>query len=372
MSLNNFEEQLNKNHTSQINLIKHIRQNKDFFNNVNDDFIYKPWINFIINDDQESFDKFADSDLSWNYIKFIDHKIQSNGLRQEKLHDVDNLLTYQLLLHNFDSNDELPIEFIEHYANINDVKHKLLWFFISANDIDKLKLYLQYYTFDPKLMIEVEYYDNNWLNLINISQSAYYKLKETIEIHFDDYATKYSIIADVPNDDVVPKIFQESNIKSEISYKEPTIYKSVEITEDNILQIIWQIKEDRDSINYLSIANYFEFMSLSERTEWWYRIVNIPENDFNYVIRSTTSEIFLDYVEEIINKIDVLSQNIFPRSLNLSVNWLDMSQQFINRLLKKKPELKDDMIKYAIKSNIGLLHYLMPDATTDDILHYLE
>jgi len=374
MSLNDFEEKINGSHADQINLMRDIHLNENFFKNVGDDYVYKPWINFIINKNQESFDQFADSDLSWKYMRHFDYKLKSNGLRQEKLSNVNNLIMYEKLLHNYDCHEELPINFIEHYLRVSDAEHKLFWDFIKKNDIDRFKLYLQYHDFNPKLLIEKEYGFIDKMsnrNYANSKSNSFERLKRNIEMHFDDYVKPK--IFEGTNFDLIKEVFAKSektDFKSimeiiggmGIKDENATIFKSIEVTEDNILQITWRIKEDGNGINYLPIADYFEFMSLSERTEWWYRIENIPEEELNTIMIMSLSEVFLDYAENVIDKMDLS----FPAKILL------MSEQFINRFLKKKPESKDNLIKYAMKHNISLLHYLIPDATSDDILKYLE
>jgi len=364
MSLNNFEEQLNKNHASQINLIKYIKQNTDFFNNVGDDFIYKPWINLILRDDQDSFDKFTDSDLSWKYIGEFEFKIKLNGLRQEKIKDITSCAMYKKLLKKY--SDELPIDFIEHYTNIDDPHHTLFWDLIYLKKYDTLKIYLQKYTWDPTITINKDYEQaerNNFRNHNNSKHEIFLQMKKAIEIYTDDYVEE-------PEKDWMHKIIPSKmrNFYNQISDKKGDdkilFYQSIEVNEDNILDIIWKVKQNDGTINLLSVINYFDFMTMSERTEWWNRIQELVPTDLETIVEITSSETFLDYAEDFMSNID----------LNKLSSKDNLSEVFINRILKKNPESKNDFIKFAltISNNIGILKFLMPNATSDDILEILN
>jgi len=53
----------------------------------------------------------------------------------------------------------------------------------------------------------------------------------------------------------------------------------------------------------------------------------------------------------------------------------NLSEVFINRILKKNSELKNNLMKlfaFIISNNIDILKFLMPNAISDDILEILE
>jgi len=53
---------------------------------------------------------------------------------------------------------------------------------------------------------------------------------------------------------------------------------------------------------------------------------------------------------------------------------INMSEAYANRMIRKTPEFKDILIKYALshKNNIGMFKYLIPNATSNDILKVLD
>jgi len=380
MSLDNFEERINGGFRELMQLMKYVKNNESFFRDISDNYIYKPWINFVIYNDQNTFDKFVDSDLSWNYIGKFDFKIKQNGLRDEKIKDVVSIITYNKLLNNYC--EELPLNFIEHYANIDDECYALFWGFIELKNYDVLKKFSSYYTWDPTVKINTNYdlaEQASTRNHNNSKHGMFLQMKKSIEGYTDDYIEDSEEMDKEAIMNLMWKMKEDGDKSSAMlnllslvnssttNEKTEQFYKSIEINEDTILDILWKIETDGVKIDILLVMNYFDFMSMSERIEWWNRIQSvIPGSNLKGLMTLTSSEVFLDHAE------NILADMEFDSSAKSSI--INVSEAFVNRMIKKKPELKDDLIKYALSNsnNFGMLKYLLPHATSNDILQALE
>jgi len=352
MSLEGFEEKLKGTRQDIEELILVIRNNEEFFNDVPDDYPYKPWINVVLYYDQKSY---SDSDLPWCYVPMLYFKeIRADALRSNKLVGLIDIDLYFKLL--YACVDELPEHFIDHYSNIIDPDFLLFWNLIFKKKYDLLKIYCDRYTWDPSIEINKTYDYTGGSSLIasvrgdyNYRENDKERLVRKMKISIECYSDEYS--------ELLEKTFFQHH-KNEIM-----TYKSVEINENNILEIIWKVRQDGGDMNLLNIVNYFDFMTLSERTEWWNRISELIRTKFKYVIKMSLSETFLDYVNDLIDDFVPIPQADVV-----------ISEIYVKRLLNKHPHLKKDVIIHAISADkhIGTLKYLLPNATSDDILEILN
>jgi len=290
-----------------------------------------------------SFDYFLESDLPWSYFllfsgydsKFNNEDLLIKNYCQEKFEGLTDITQYENLLRiffkNFNSYDRLPDEFVDHYQNVIDKTHQLFWTLVAQKDIELLKRY------DHKYTLEIHY-----------------------EPHYLTEAHKNLSPIDILKSMVLPYTdFYDYNTDGEFCYQ------SIEITNENILDIMWEFMQ-KGQYGPIHIINYFDSMTMSECVCWFARLRSIFSDD--QILMSahrTSSYVFLEYVKEMIN-IDDIETSI------KNDNLINFSEAFIKTIIKIKPEILDSLISNALRNNIKYLMILIPDITCQNVIKYFE
>jgi len=316
---------------------------------------------------QTLLDCFLASDETWTfflrftfgqYIYFDNKELLIESYRQEKLDGVNDIGTYQNLLGIFfatnDSFDQLPDAFIDQYQNINDVDYAFFWILLFYKDIKLLKRYANKYQF--KITENNRYTDDIYKNWLPIDV-----IKESVIPHTDGC----NMNNDKPYGDIIPT--QIVGPGGDFSESE-MYYQSVKITNENILEIVWQLMNDDKYYQIMTIVNYFDHMTMSECVCWYARITSkhTDEDLFRFVCQ-TSSYVFLEYAIDFVNTYDVKSWLTDKIPFRLNFN-----EPFIKTIIKLKPEMLDLLICYALRCRDTILNILIPNITCQDVIKYLE
>jgi len=352
------------------NLMTYITDNKTIFLDLYDTVSVRTKI--IINGtlniecEQTLLDCFLESGITWTFflsfirrhgLHFHNKELLIESYRQEKLDSVNNVYTYRNLLTIFfetnHSFDWLPDAFIDQYQNINDDNHEFFWDLLDQKDIKLLKRYANKYQFKIT--------DNDG------HITGVYKTWLPIDI-IKEYLMPYTDGFDANNN--VLNMMIGDNLTSEITehFKSKMYYQSVEITNENILEIVWQMMNDNKHIQLATIAQYFDHMTMSECVCWYARIKS-KYNDKRLfaLVSQTSSSMFLEYAKDFVNTYDIESSLTNKNTFRFNLN-----EPFIKTIIELKPEMLDLLICYALRTGDRILNMLIPNITCQDVIKYLE
>jgi len=319
-------------------------------NNFNSSYKFYPLIQLLKN--ENNVDDFINSELPWYYLIKVNvlnviinlPKINSTHLADHKLEGlVDHSLYISLALL---CEDELPINFINHYANVDDSLHKIFWNEKLTN------IYSEYYKFNPLLRIK-HIYDNSQIisRLMPYDKSTYVMIiREIIKMNgiLPTFSTR-------PLPKTIGELRESNEIKKPSSTRKKLfelVETEEEISEYQILNELWKIikKEDIDNCIYLVIADYFNWMSLDEQILWWN---HIKDKDVNSFVAQSRSEIFIEYANpDYLSLIDGNSSSTFVKMASV--------------------KYRDELIKMAVNKFPGHLYVLHPTIIAEEVRNLME
>lgn len=365
----------------------------------------------------QNYDTFIKSNVPWCYLfgmfqvkNLAKYEITEYDLRDERLVNFTNEEHYKILLFSLKL-DPIPLNFVKHYQNISVFRYKgsLFWDLIGNKRYDLIHIYSEFVTFDPLKNIAGLIFIND---LSRNHEEMYDKL-------LDSFRNFELLSKTTDNNSLFDKVTSTLNNFTEIEISQTY----PDINSDNVLENIWEkyLTEEKFTIDSLTIADYFDYMTMDEKIIWWDRLeimINKENNKVNHafiksspqieyakkifkesmtqkandkkcsfeignyyyskidnledvlqrftysfikLILGTTSEAFLEFASQKINlqKADVISH---------IEHYGNLSKISLNFILERILEIRDELIRLAICIAPNLLTVIAPDITIDEIL----
>jgi len=358
MSLEEFGKLYNHPGTDYNSISRYIKQNETILRNINSDSVNGVILKMYLNSDIKCF---ADSKYEWSYIShrkfgcfsWEDIVLQPKDLSDERMTGMSNDPFYVILLNLFliyHEIEDIPQSFLDLGNNKYDIFYDLcsvirkeyLSFFESVKNktIKNNKLIRMIPIYLPS-------YDEEFRNE---RPSSSLNKDEVFEILINRFG-KY---VDTDEDDI-------------------DSYKSVIVTEDNIIEIIFDIivnnKYQGDLTIMTIISNYFEYMKLSEQVTYW-TIINDCSGDYfdtSDIILNSQSEAFIEYAfshsSEFSNQDEIC---------DIICGNDDSSDVFLKFFIKKYPDMTNTVFIYKLIVDPDECYSMFPHLSVEEMIAIIE
>jgi len=377
MSLNEFIELVHNVNDSRP-LLQYIEKHIGVLSQYqHDNDLYGMIIKSLITKDCHEYIK---TRYPWKYVsQFIAQmyciEITKDDLDSERMEDLVDIYAYfNLVVEFLESHEihEIPESFLVFYKQID------MYFFNSlasvikskftVNSIKLFSLFLTQYNHNFKNFMKQDRYNPNKKMLFDT-------LKQVLGMHFD---TKKSYKNTVINDDNIIDLFFDIYKSHDISSHHQRAYVVMyEIL--NLLIDIYDKKElsynitSRQNMNLeiifyklQTVANYFEFMRIDQQIIFWNILINDYREFIGLLVKYSFSDIFITYAfnefPDLHDK-SILSKIIFQSNDRSNMIY---NITFFNFVLKKFPEMKDDIIIHYVFNNLSFCFHLFPELYDGD------
>jgi len=367
MSLEEFEK-IYSNRDSRCNIIiQYIKKNETVLRNINDNSVYGVILRTYLHTNMKYF---VDSKYEWTYIEYRyfedycwkDVILQPSDLSDERMTGMTNDFFYVTLLKMFliyHEIEEIPQSFIDRVDRRNNDCYVLsdLCFAITGENTSFFKTVINK-TFKNKKLIQMmshylPFYDEELRNDTVPYSINKNKIFMTLVRIFESYLNT----EDDEDDDLY-------------------LYKSKIVTEDNIIEIIFDIiKNEKYHGNIIALSNYFEYMKLDEQMMFWnmintedtYVLCDMINTEDTYglcdVVLSSDSEIFIEYAFD--NYSEFNNQN---NICNIICSNGHHSDIFVKIFIKKFPDISNTIFMYELLLDPTLCYRMFPNLSLEEMI----
>jgi len=324
----------------------------------------------------------------WKYVSQIisqmnSIEITSDDLGIDRMEGLVDIFAYFNLVINFlETHDihEIPESCIVYYERfdtsfLNVLPSKIVSNF-NVNSIKLFSLFLTRYNRDLK-----NFTFSNQHHLNTEKNILFDAIRQPFEMYFDDVQhndDKKTYKNNIVDNDNIIEIFFDIYKSRDIGASRRRTYISLV----GILNLLMNIYDKKDiSHNITSqeginleiifhrlqmIANYFEYMRIDQQIMFWNILMNDHRVFIGLLAKYSSSDVFITYAfEEFADLHDKskLSKIIFQSNGQSNIIY---HKPFFNLILKKFPEMKDDIIIHYVFNNLSFCFYLFPELYEGD------